>query len=151
VRRPGNHNKERPVRIWGCSPAVAPRVVEATDLGLTSLSYLVRPLGLGLAGLALALIFWGLEYRLSLYHPHQNHHARVAVAKLWVGPREAFFVIKKQTKSTLQHLPYTQFVPVTGVSLPVLNWAFAITTSAPPIRGRLDSPPGRLRSPPQAL
>ena len=151
MRRPGNHNKERPVRIWGCSPAVAPRVVEATDLGLTSLSYLVRPLGLGLAGLALALIFWGLEYRLSLYHPHQNHHARVIVAKLWIGPRETFFALNKQTKSTVQHSAYTQSVPVTGVLLPVFNRAFPITTSAPPTQSQLDSPPGSLRSPPQAL
>ena len=54
----------------------------------------------------------GARRRLSLYHPHQNHHARVTVAKLWVGPRETFFALNKQTRSTVQPSPYTQFVPV---------------------------------------
>ena len=136
------HAKDHPV------PPLAEALAEC---GRPSLSYFVRPLSLGLAGLALALILWGLAYRLSLYHPHQNHHARVIVAKLWIGPRETFFALNKQTKSTVQHSAYTQSVPVTGVLLPVFNRAFPITTSAPPTQSQLDSPPGSLRSPPQAL
>lgn len=49
----------------------------------------VRPLTLSLLGLALAVFFWGLQYKVSLYHPHANHTARMGVAKLWVGPRKA--------------------------------------------------------------
>ena len=49
----------------------------------------VRPLTISLLGLALAVFFWGLQYKVSLYHPHANHTARMGVAKLWVGPRKA--------------------------------------------------------------
>ena len=49
----------------------------------------VRPLTLSLLGLALAVFIWGLQYKVSLYHPHTHHTARVGVAKLWVGPRKA--------------------------------------------------------------
>lgn len=146
-----HHVKDHPIPLLGFPPTVPPRAKTVTEYGRLSLSYFVRPLSLGLAGLVLALILWGLAYRLSLYHPHQNHHARVTVAKLWIGPRETFFALNKQTRSTVQHSPYTQSVPVTGVSLPVFNRAFAITTSAPPSQRQLDSPLGSPRSPPQAL
>lgn len=48
-----------------------------------------NPITLLLVGLALAVILWGLEYKLSLYQPHPYHSARVGVAKLWLGPRKA--------------------------------------------------------------
>jgi hypothetical protein len=48
-----------------------------------------HPLTLCLLGLAFAVFLWGLEYKVSLYHPHAKHSARMAVAKLWVGPRKA--------------------------------------------------------------
>lgn len=60
----------------------------------------VRPLTLSLLGLALAVFFWGLEYKVSLYHPHPNHTARVGVAKLWVGPRKAVFAKGNSIKSS---------------------------------------------------
>ena len=151
MSRPGNQVEDRPVPLRGCAAVLMQRAGAVRGFGLTSLRCFTRPLSLGLTGLALALILWGLAYRLSLYHPHQNHHARIAVAKLWIAPRESFFALNKQTSSTLQHSPYTQFGPVTGVWLSVFNRAFAITTSAPPPHSRLDSPPAKLRSPPQAL
>jgi hypothetical protein len=49
----------------------------------------VRPLGIGLIVLALAIVLWGIGYRLSLYRPHPDPSARVSVAKLWLGPRKA--------------------------------------------------------------
>jgi len=58
------------------------------------------PLTLSLLGLALAVVLWGLEYKVSLYHPHPNHSIRVGVAKLWVGPRKAVFAKSSCTKSS---------------------------------------------------
>jgi hypothetical protein len=53
-----------------------------------SLKCFLRPLSFGLIGLAIALILWGLAYRLSLYRAHQSHNAKVSVAKL-SGPVDA--------------------------------------------------------------
>jgi hypothetical protein len=64
------------------------------------LRHKMRPLTLSLLGLALAVVFWGLEYKVSLYHPHTNHTARVGVAKLWVGPRKAVFAKSNCIKSS---------------------------------------------------
>lgn len=64
-----------------------------------------RPLTLGLLGLALAVIFWGLEYKVSLYHPHPHHPARVNVAKLWVGPRTAAFAKNNSLRTSSPHSP----------------------------------------------
>jgi hypothetical protein len=64
-----------------------------------------RPLTLGLLGLALAVVFWGLEYKVSLYHPHPNHSARVNVAKLWVGPRTSAFAENNGVRTSSAHSP----------------------------------------------
>ena len=42
----------------------------------------VRPLAIGLVGLALAVVLWGLGYKLSLYRPHPGPSVRMSVAKL---------------------------------------------------------------------
>jgi hypothetical protein len=57
-----------------------------------------RPLTLSLLGLALAVVLWGLEYKVSLYHSHPKHSAQVGVAKLWLGPRKAVFTTSSPTK-----------------------------------------------------
>lgn len=59
----------------------------------------IRPLTLSLLGLALAVFFWGLQYKASLYHAHTQHGAQMGVAKLWVGPRKAVFVKSNFIKS----------------------------------------------------
>lgn len=64
-----------------------------------------RPLTFTLLGLALAVVFWGLEYKISLYHPHPNHSARVVVAKLWVGPRSAAFTKNSSVRKCAAHPP----------------------------------------------
>ncbi|HTV15559.1 MAG TPA: hypothetical protein VME68_12640 [Acidobacteriaceae bacterium] len=48
-----------------------------------------RPCAFGLLGLSLAVVLWGLGYKLSLYHQHANAGLRTPVAKLWVTHRDA--------------------------------------------------------------
>jgi hypothetical protein len=95
---PGSGREAAPVETLG-SAVDAPPVATSTSserrvrlrVGLFSLS---------LVGLALAIFFWGLEYKLSLYHPHSTHSARLGVAKLWNGPRKAAFSKSNCVKSS---------------------------------------------------
>ena len=80
-----------------------------------------RPLTLSLLGLALAVFFWGLEYKVSLYHPHPNHSARVGVAKLWVGPRKAVFAKSSSIKSFAPPAPELHLLTTRYVSVPDWN------------------------------
>ena len=73
---------------------------------------IVRPLTIGLIGLALAVVLWGIGYRLSQYRPHPGPSTRVGVAKLWVGPRKAACVKSAQTKATRP--PATTFLLLTS-------------------------------------
>lgn len=75
-----------------------------------------RPLTLGLLGLALSVVFWGLEYKLSLYHPHPNHSARANVAKLWVGPRATAFAKNNCVKQFATHSPELHLSPSSSAS-----------------------------------
>jgi hypothetical protein len=75
-----------------------------------------RPLTLGLLGLALAVVLWGLEYRVSLYHPHPNHSARLGVAKLWVGPRTTAFVKNNCLRQSAGHTPEWRSLTSSSVS-----------------------------------
>jgi hypothetical protein len=59
---------------------------------------IVRPLAIGLIGLAIAVVLWGIGYRLSLYRPHPDPSVRMGVAKLWVGSRRAVCVSNARTK-----------------------------------------------------
>lgn len=68
------------------------------------LRFRVRPLTLGLSILALAVVLWGLQYRVSLYHPHPGSSARLNIAKLWIAPRAAF-TLSVVTKATAQPSP----------------------------------------------
>lgn len=52
-------------------------------------SRFLRPSVLGCFGLALAIVVWGYNYRLSLYHPHRDTASRTLAAKLWVDQRQA--------------------------------------------------------------
>jgi hypothetical protein len=75
-----------------------------------------RPLTPGLLGLALAVVLWGLEYKVSLYHPHPNHSARVNVAKLWVGPRTAAFTKNNCVRKSTAHSPELHLLTSSSVS-----------------------------------
>jgi hypothetical protein len=59
---------------------------------------IVRPLAIGLIGLAVAVVLWGIGYRLSLYRPHPDPSVRMGVARLWVGSRKAACVSNAHTK-----------------------------------------------------
>jgi hypothetical protein len=74
------------------------------------------PLTLSLLGLALAVFLWGLEYKVSLYHPHPNHSARVNVAKLWVGPRIEAFAKNNCVRKSAAHSPELHFLTSSSVS-----------------------------------
>jgi hypothetical protein len=63
---------------------------------------IMRPLNLGLIGLAVAVAIWGFAYKLSLYQPHPSHSAQANVAKLWLGPKGTFLTAKSRPKSHLQ-------------------------------------------------
>jgi hypothetical protein len=100
------------------SPGPAPRparfgTVARKDVPLWTKA---RPLTLGLLGLALAVVFWGLEYKVSLYHPHLNHSARVNVAKLWVGPRTAAFAKNNCVRTCSAHSPEWRSLTSSSVS-----------------------------------
>jgi hypothetical protein len=102
----------------GQSPGSAPRPapfdsVARKDVPLWTKA---RPLTLGLLGLALAVVFWGLEYKVSLYHPHPNHSARVNVAKLWVGPRTVAFVKNNCVRTSSAHSPELHLLTSSSVS-----------------------------------
>jgi hypothetical protein len=85
--------------------AATPVRFAATPYKITLLSVKIGPLTVSLVGLALAVVLWGLEYRLSLYHPHANNSARVGVAKLWVGPKRAAVAQSVYARSTAQPTP----------------------------------------------
>jgi hypothetical protein len=87
----------------------------------------VHPLTLTLLGLAVAVVLWGLEYKVSLYHPHPKHSARVGVAKLWLGPRRAVFVTNSCIKRYVppaadRHLLTTQYVSASGLNSCACCW-----------------------------
>lgn len=64
---------------------------------------------ISLVGLATAVFFWGLSYKLSLYH-FQNQERRTTIAKVWVGPRPRM-VVAKSDKSSQGLTINPQFVP----------------------------------------
>jgi hypothetical protein len=98
----------------GSAPHLAPfGTVGRNDVPLWTKA---RPLTLGLLGLALAVVFWGLEYKVSLYHPHPNHSARVNVAKLWVGPRTAAFAKNNCVRTSSAHSPELHLLTSSSVS-----------------------------------
>jgi hypothetical protein len=73
-------------------------------------------LTLSLLGLGLAVVLWGLEYKVSLYHPHPKHSARVSVAKLWLGPRKAVFARSSRIKWHAPPTPELQLLTARYVS-----------------------------------
>lgn len=128
-----------------------PSVTLCAELGPSSSKSLLRPLILGVMGLAIAVILWGLAYKLSLYHSQQNHHTNLNVAKLWVGPRESLFALNNRTKLIVQVSPCTHQVTVTAFSLPTLSSTLGIAGVSVLIQSGFDSLPSRLRSPPLIL
>jgi hypothetical protein len=73
----------------------------------TGRRHIFRPLGIRLIVLALAIVLWGIGYRLSQYRPHPDPSARASVTKLWVGPRKAV-CFSSPTKKFALPSPYSQ-------------------------------------------
>jgi len=63
---------------------------------------IMRPVNLGLIGLAVAVALSGFAYKLSLYYPDQNHPAPISVAKLWLGPEGTLLISKNGPKCQVQ-------------------------------------------------
>jgi len=72
---------------------------------------ILRPLNLGISGLAVAVFLWGLAYKLSLYHSQQNNGARTMVAKMSVGPRPDL-VVSEDKRSSERPTSNPQLVPI---------------------------------------
>jgi hypothetical protein len=108
----------------------------------------VRPISIGLLGLALAVVLWGIGYKLSLYRPHPAPAVRAGVAKLWVGPRNSGCLRSSRTKATTPPASNAQLLSAKDSTLPhsiggALHFS---TTAADGSRVRLLL--GTLRSPP---
>jgi hypothetical protein len=143
----GRQMEEHEASSRGCVPGVTP----CEEFGPSSSKSLLRPVILAVMGLAIAVILWGIAYKLSLYRSHQNHHASLNVAKLWVGPRESHFALNKRTKVVVQRSFRAHPVTVTAFSLPALNSTIRIAGVSILIQSGFHSLPSRLRSPPQTL
>jgi hypothetical protein len=108
----------------------------------------IHPLTLSLLGLALAVVLWGLEYKLSLYHPHPKHSARVSVAKLWLGPRKAEFARSSRIKWHAPPTPELQLLITRYINAGDWNHCACCWEAAPiPCAGLVSrqAPPAPLR------
>ncbi len=85
--------------VWSGMVDANAEFVESSE---PRLRHILRPLNLGLIGLAAAVAIWGFGYKLSLYQPHLNHSAETNVAKMWLGPEGTLLTAKSRAKSHLQ-------------------------------------------------
>ena len=111
---------------------------------------IVRPLAIGLIGLALAVVLWGIGYRLSLYRPHPDPSVRMGVAKLWVGSRKAVCVSNARTK-LVAVTPDPQLLHDQNLTSPCNAYAFLESPSGSALSIRFRLLLRTLRSPPAAL
>jgi len=119
----------------------------ATPVTRTGGRHILRPLGIGLIVLALAIVLWGIGYRLSLYRPHPDPSARVSVAKLWVGPRKAV-CFTSPTKRLALPSPDSQLVGVQNHTSPSGLDAILVISAASASNVRVHLLLRTLRSPP---
>ena len=82
----------------------------------------VRPCAFGLLALAIAVVLWGLAYKLSLYN-HPGSSPRAVVAKLWTGPRSPALVLPPMGRRS-PHVPVSlDFLPSSATPLPHIEIA----------------------------
>jgi hypothetical protein len=74
----------------------------SSGYSLHSWRFILRPLNLGLIGLAVAVSLWGFAYKLSLYYLDQNHPAPISIEKLWLAPEGTLLISKNRPKCQLQ-------------------------------------------------
>jgi hypothetical protein len=68
---------------------------------------------------------WGFGYKLSLYHRHAEHSARVSVAKMWIEPRGTSAEPASKLKSNSHLFPGSQALSVPVQKGPNLKRAVA--------------------------
>ena len=74
--------------------STAPAEAEGTCARLSGLRSVFRATSILPVILSIAVVLWGLAYKLSLYQVPPNHGGRTNVAKLWTGTQEDLFRIK---------------------------------------------------------
>ncbi len=93
IAKIGNRRSRSGIVVADCSPGA---------YCLSGWRCIMRPVNVGLIGLAVAVALWGFAYKLSLYHPDQNRPARASAAKMWLGPEGALLTSKNRPKSQLR-------------------------------------------------
>jgi len=84
--------------VWSGMVDANTEFVESSE---PRLRRILRPLNLGLIGLAAAVAIWGFAYKLSLYQPHSSHSAQTNVVKMWLGPERTLLTARGRPKSHL--------------------------------------------------
>jgi hypothetical protein len=109
---------------------------------------LLRLPALALVGLAVAIVLWGLAYKLSLYQPHPTPSERASVAKVCTGPRSTASVSAVRVRAAAP--PARDLVFLQSQPAPVLHFNRAVLRGAAPVKlpTGFRSSPGMPRSPP---
>ena len=79
--------------------STAPAEAEGTCARLSGLRSVFRATSILPVILSIAVVVWGLAYKLSLYQIPPNHGGRTNVAKLWTGTQEDPFRIKNPRRN----------------------------------------------------
>jgi hypothetical protein len=79
--------------------SAAPAEAKGSCARLSGLRSVFRAASILPVILAIAVVLWGLAYKLSLYHVPPNHSGRTNVAKLWTGTQEDPFRIKSPRRN----------------------------------------------------
>jgi hypothetical protein len=101
------------------------RVRTQTQCVYPTWKQILRPCALGIIGLAIAVVLWGVGYKLSLYHRHAAPSSSVPVAKLWIGSRNASVTAASRFKAKSHLVPGSQAFSVPIQRLPHLSRAVA--------------------------
>jgi hypothetical protein len=146
-------NRQSLCRIDGLpsSPgAASPTPTEAHRAGSRSsgLRSVFRAASILPVVLAVTVVLWGISYKLSLYHTHQNHIGRTSVAKLWTGPPKAALRVNNARHS---EWPTVQFQIQTFATDYPSHSRVELLLSLVRVPGGSHSRPGTLRSPPAQL
>lgn len=86
--------------LFNPRPKSVPAESAAEGMGSVGGHRSFRPSALGTLGLVLAIVLWGYNYKLSLYHPHRDTVSRILVARLWVDQRNADTPVDTQQHAT---------------------------------------------------
>jgi hypothetical protein len=81
------------------SASAAPAETKGTCARLAGWHSVFRAASILPVILAIAVVLWGLAYKLSLYQVSPNHGGRTNVAKLWTGTQEDLFRIKNPRRN----------------------------------------------------